>query len=228
MICGIMQPYLFPYIGYYQLVNLSDVFIIYDDVTFIKQSYINRNSILINEESYRFTLPVVGASSFKLINQLEYSDSRKLLKTIQQTYVRAPYFSDVFEIIKEVLMSEDRSVSIINFMSIIKVFEYLGIEKKILLSSQINYNREDSREDRLISIAKKFGCSKYVNSPGGKKLYNKDYFLERGIKLSFINSKIISYKQLSENFTPYLSIIDILMFCDKSKIKDMLSLYELE
>jgi len=88
---AVMQPYLFPYIGYYQLVNLTDVFIVYDDVTFIKRGYINRNSILIDREPRRFNIPVIGASQNVLIQNLHYAPVGKLLKTIEQSYSKAPY-----------------------------------------------------------------------------------------------------------------------------------------
>src|SRR5690554_1040537 len=89
---AVMQPYLFPYLGYFQLIHAVDLFVIYDDVAFIKQGYINRNSILSRGQPLRFTLPVPGASSNRKICELHYAeDAGKLLKTVAQSYARAPH-----------------------------------------------------------------------------------------------------------------------------------------
>jgi len=223
----VMQPYLFPYIGYYQLVNASDVFIVYDDVTFIKQSFINRNSILINAESKRFSLPVMGASQNALIQNLDYAPAGKLLKTIQQSYSKASYYQDVIDLITNVFNSENCNVAKLNELSIRMVFDYLGLEKRIFFASELDYDRTADRADRLISLTKMHGCQHYINSPGGKELYQKGYFDKQGIKLSFIESKITPYQQLSKEFIPYLSMIDILMNCSKEEIIKMLENYEL-
>ena len=84
---AIMQPYLFPYIGYWQLIHAVDTFVIYDDVTFIKQGYINRNNMMVNNQKYLFTLNVIGASSYKLINEIKTGENKiKIKKTIYQNY----------------------------------------------------------------------------------------------------------------------------------------------
>lgn len=225
--CAVMQPYLFPYIGYYQLVYSADSFIIYDDVTFIKQSYINRNSILINGEARRFNLPVLGASSNKFIKDLSYGSADKILKTIKQSYSKAPYYKNVIEIIESVFTNEERHIAKINHLSISKVFEYLGIEKNINFSSALDYDRTAERADRLIELTKIHGCGRYVNAPGGQSLYEKKHFLNRGVQLNFIETKINKYRQLSDVFIPYLSMIDIIMFCDRYEIVEMLKNYEL-
>lgn len=223
-----MQPYLFPYIGYYQLVYSADVFIFYDDVSFIKQSYINRNNILANGKASRFTLPVLGASSNVLIENLEYLNSKKILRTIAQAYAKAPYFDDIFSMIESVLSQENRSITNINSLSIQVVFEYLGINKKTLIASQIDYDRTKGRADRLIELSKTHGCDHYINSPGGKALYEKYYFEDQGIKLDFIETEIQPYIQNTDEFVPYLSMIDILMNCSKEEVIEMLKSYRLD
>lgn len=225
--CAVMQPYLFPYIGYYQLVSVADVFIIYDDVTFIKQSYINRNSILVGEQAKRFSLPVLGASSNALIQNLNYASAGKLLKTIQQSYSKSPYYQDVMNFVSVVLQSENRNIARLNELSIRKVFEYLGLDKNIVFASDLEYDRSADRAQRLVSLTKMYGCDHYVNSPGGRMLYDKEYFMDNDIKLSFIEAKITPYSQNNKCFVPGLSIIDILFNCSKSEIIEMLSNYEL-
>lgn len=227
MICAVMQPYLFPYIGYYQLVYASDVFIFYDDVNFIKKSYINRNNILLSGKPFRFSKPVIGASQNILIQDLSYSVESKIINTIAQTYAKAPYYNDILPMIELIFNQGNRTVTHINKLSIELVFNYLGIDKKMLVASQIEYDRTKDRADRLIELSKMNGCGHYINSPGGKELYQKEYFEKRGVKLSFIETKIQPYKQGTNEFVPYLSMIDILMNCSKEQIVEMLNNYSL-
>ncbi|MBG0757072.1 WbqC family protein [Vibrio cidicii] len=228
MKCAVMQPYLFPYLGYYQLVYAVDKFVFYDDVNFIKRGYINRNNILVNGAAQRFTIPVPGATQNKKINTFEFSmDVMKTLKTIQQAYNKAPYFQPVYEIIKEVLTSNNRSVTYICKLSIEKVFDYLNLDKDYFVSSQLDYNRDLTAADKLISISKRLECTEYINSPGGIDLYQKEYFKEQEIELSFINMIAGEYFQSNHDFVPYLSMIDVLMWNSKEQVKQLLEQYEL-
>lgn len=220
---AVMQPYLFPYLGYYQLVNCADVFVLYDDVAFIKKGYINRNSILMNGESSRVTIPVPGASQNKLIKELAYTaDVTKVLKTFNHSYASAPFFDDVFPIVERVLTHPDRDITTICQLGIAEVFQYLGISKKIIRSSELDYDRDLSAADRLIAICEQFEASDYVNSIGGRKLYSKDYFAERGKQLSFLKMGDVAYGQGKNQFVPYLSMIDVLMWCDKQHARELL------
>ena len=162
-----------------------------------------------------------------LIQNLDYAPAEKLLKTIQQSYSKSPYYQDVIELISNVFSNENRNVARLNELSIRRVFDYLGLKKQIVFASELNYDREANRADRLIALTKMHGGDHYINSPGGKELYEKEYFSQQGIKLSFIESKITPYSQPTKEFTPYLSMIDILMNCSKEEIIKMLSNYEL-
>lgn len=222
---AIMQPYLFPYIGYFQLIMSSDIFVIYDDVNYIKKGFINRNSILLDGLPYRFTLSVPSASQNKLINELQYSrEVGKLLKTIESAYIKAPFFKQVFPIIEDVLNYQSRSIAQLCKFSYEKIFDYLGVEKKIILSSNINYDRTQSASNKLVNITKLLNGQVYINSPGGRALYSKAMFEPNGVEIKFIEPIINSYSQLNtNNFIPYLSIIDILMNNDEKIIIDHIS-----
>lgn len=224
---AVMQPYLFPYIGYYQLAYEVDKFVFYDDVNFIKGGYINRNNILINGKKSLFTIPVLGGSPNKLISELNFDKNvTKQLKTIEQAYSKAPHFSAVFPMIQSVFLSEDRSISEMAGLSIKLVFDYLDIKREFLLSSQIENDKSCDAKDRLIDMSKLLECEHYINSPGGKELYQKAYFSEHGIELGFIESNLPVYKQGVYKFIPYLSMIDVLMWCSKDEIKLLLADYK--
>jgi len=229
MITAVMQPYLFPYIGYYQLILASDYFVFYDDVNYIKRGYINRNNILLDGEAHRFTIPVPGASQNKLISNLEFSDEiSKILDTISHAYKKAPNYNDVISIVKRVLGQKDRDITSVCISGVKAVFDYLSLDgPNLLRSTNINYDRNKSAADKLISITKELKCSDYVNSPGGKELYEKGYFLSENVALHFIEPKIKEYTQGGSNFVPYLSIIDVLMWCDKETVIKLLNSYNL-
>lgn len=225
---AVMQPYLFPYLGYYQLVSCADVFVLYDDVSFIKQGFINRNSILMNGRSARVTIPVPRMSSNKHIKELSFaSDVSKILKTVEQAYARAPFFDDVFPLVERVLTCPDRDITTICRLGIVEIFNYLGIDKKIVRSSELEYERKLSAADRLIDICEQFGAPDYVNSIGGQKLYSKEYFAERGKRLSFLQMHDVIYTQGKNEFVPYLSMIDVLMWCEKQHVRNLLQQYML-
>lgn len=225
---AVMQPYIFPYLGYYQLVSLADVFVLYDDVNFIKGGYINRNNILVDGAAQRFTLPVPGASSNKKIYELSFSpDTKKILKTISQAYSKAPFYSDVYPLIEMVLQSEDRSIAAVCQVGIKSVFDYLGVDKEVIKTTGLIYDRAANPIDRLIEITKSFDDSVYVNSIGGQTLYDKGYFADRGVALKFLKMKSVQYTQAEGEFISNLSMIDVLMWCDKNCIKNLLSEYEL-
>ncbi|HFQ2072142.1 TPA: WbqC family protein [Providencia stuartii] len=229
MILAVMQPYLFPYIGYYQLAYHSDLFIFYDDVNYIKGGYINRNNILTKNGKQLFTVPINHASSFKKINELEFSNNvKKVLATIQQAYSKAPNFDTVYPIIENILLSKNRNVAKMTSDSIIEVFKYLEVPFKYQFSSQLDYNRELDSKNKLYSFCKLYNANKYTNSPGGKVLYSKEEFKNEGIELNFIETNNISYKQFNtDSFEKNLSIIDLLMNLPKQQVLYLLDEYNL-
>lgn len=225
---AVMQPYLFPYIGYFQLIYAADLFLIYDDVAYMKQGYINRNSILSPNGATRFTIPVPGASSNKLISELAFSgDVAKILRTIDQSYSKAPYFEDVFPMIRGALELEDRSIASVCQKSYEDIFSYLGLNKQFKKTSELEYDRSTSARDRLIALCHQFGADCYINAPGGRKLYAKQDFAEKGIELKFVDSLPMEYSQGGDAFVPNLSIIDMLMNCSPSLVIENMEHYQL-
>ncbi|EGU0166572.1 WbqC family protein [Vibrio parahaemolyticus] len=220
---SVMQPYIFPYLGYYQLIKNSDVFVIYDDANYIKQGYINRNNILAKDNPQRFTIPVPKSSSNKKIKDLSYSNEvDKFLQTIKQSYRNAPYFSDVFPIIEKIIGFGNRSISAVCLNEYVTVFDYLRCPVNIIKSSELEYDRSLSASDKLIDMANNLDCEEYVNSYGGISLYDKEYFSANNIKLSFLKMNEISYSQNNKGFVPNLSIIDVLMWNSPEEIINFL------
>lgn len=226
---AIMQPYFFPYIGYFQLVNAVDTFIFYDDVNFIKNGWINRNNIIINNTAKYITIQLRGASPNKLINEVEFTDNRKKLKkSIQMAYKKAPFYNDAWPIIEEILSIKTQNISEQSINSVERVSEYIGINTKFEISSQ-KYNKTKGMDkaNRLIEICKMNGATTYINPIGGKELYKKETFKAVNIELYFLKTIFNEYKQFKNDFFPALSIIDIMMFNSVEEIHKMLDNYEL-
>lgn len=225
---AIMQPYFFPYIGYYQLIHAVDVFVIYDDVNFINRGWINRNYILSKSQKVRLTLQLESASQNSLINKIKIGGNReKLLKTIQLGYGKAPYFGSSFPIIRKSLLGKEENLARYLTDSLKIVSEYLGIKVQWHLSSEIKKDNSLRGQEKILAICKQLGATEYINMPGGKELYDKASFVEQNIQLSFIEPSIISYKQNSNDFIPYLSIIDVMMFNSQQQCQQMVMEYEI-
>lgn len=224
---GIMQPYFFPYIGYWQLMNAVDKYVVYDDVNFIKGGWINRNRILVNGKPQYFNVQMKGASPFKLINEIEINNSEisinKNLKTIYMAYHKAPYFSKVNLLIEKILKNQTPNLTEYIFNSIKCIAEYLNIKTEIIISSKISKNNELKNQDKVIEICKKLNATEYYNAIGGMELYSFDDFRKNDITLSFLKTNDISYKQFNNEFIPNLSIIDVMMFNSQEEIKAMLN-----
>lgn len=219
MTLAIMQPYLFPYIGYWQLINAVDKFVIYDDVNYIKKGYINRNSILVGGESQRFTLDLIGASQNKLINEIFIGDNAsKILKTIELAYKKAPYFVSVYPVIEDIINQKERNLAKFIGYSLIRISKYLAITTEFIYSSDIEKDNSLKSQEKILNICARLKATKYLNAIGGQELYDKEKFQEQNINLKFLKTELIEYKQFKNEFIPYLSIIDIIMFNSKEKI----------
>ena len=228
---AIMQPYFFPYIGYFQLINAVDKFVIYDDVNFIVRGWINRNNILLNGKKHKFTLPLKNASQNRIIKdiKIDYSQNwqNKLIKTLIRAYKKAHFYNIIIPIINKILDQKVESLSELACLSIQEVCLYLGIQTNIIPTSSIYSNCELSGQDRIIDICRRENAEIYINAIGGVSLYSRDKFQQEGIRLSFIQMKPIAYQQNNEVFIPNLSIIDVMMFNSVDDIRLMLDNFEL-
>ena len=225
---AIMQPKFLPYIGYWQLVNAVDTFIIFDDVNFVKKAYINHNAILAEGKSQQFSLELIGASQNKLINEINVgSNSKKLLKTIELNYKKTPYFETVFPILEDVCNQLEKNLAKFIGYSLKKISNYLEIDTQFVYSSDIDKNNNLKAQDKVIDICQKFNAKYYINAGGGKKLYDKKQFLAKNINLNFLDTNLIKYKQSKNKFITHLSIIDVMMYNNKIEINNILKNYRL-
>ena len=183
---AVMQPYLFPYLGYYQLINAVDVFIFADDVNYIKRGFINRNRILLQDEVQYFTVPCVKVSQNKLIKEIQISTETRgypnhILQTIKQAYSKAPFFTNVFPIIESIFHSDIVNISTLAASSVESISKYLEIEVDFKFSSvSFSHTKGQDKSMRLINITKDLGSDSYINPKGGDVLYDKEFFKNQG------------------------------------------------
>lgn len=231
MVMGGNQPYFMPYIGYWQLINAVDIFIISDDYNYIEGGWIGRNRILENGQPRYFNIEISHVTSTKKINELYLSkekfDRKKKLKQLWNVYKKAPYFEEGYALMEEVFDFEDLNLTEFLENSIRVVCSFLGITTKFIRSSSILNNCNLKKENRIFDQCRYVGADIYINAIGGQKLYTFEQFRQQGITLGFIQTKNIQYKQLWYDFVPNLSIIDILMFNKKSEIEEMLQKYSI-
>lgn len=229
---AIMQPYFMPYIGYFQLINSVDQFIIYDNIQYTKKGWINRNRILVNGKDQLITLPIKKDSDYLNVVERELSESwgkdkSKMLNIIKASYSKTSYFQEAFELILKCLNNPEKNLFRFIYDSIILINEYLDIKTSIIISSSINANHTLKSQDKVLSLCKAQNADVYINSIGGVELYDKTTFKQNGIELNFIKSNPIKYKQFNNEFISWLSIIDVLMFNSKEEIQKYLNEYTL-
>ena len=228
---GIMQPYFFPYIGHFQLINGVDKFVLLDDVNFKKGGWINRNKMLLHDEQFLFTIPLKNASSFRPLNELDVDREHyciwreKFLRTLEHAYKKAPFFNEVYSLVYDVLHSDFMTIAQLSSNSLYKMCGYLGIATPFVTTSTIYHNRELSTQDRIIDIAMQEHAATYINLSGGAKLYSKEAFRRHGITLKFMISDPIVYDQWGNGFVPSLSIIDVAMFNSVEATRGFLTSY---
>lgn len=234
---AVMQPYIFPYIGYFQLIKHVDTFILYDNVQYSKGGWINRNRVLMNGEDLLWSFSIQNDSLDTAINEIYFTrqfprECKKFLRTLQMAYGRAPFYKETKEAVENIfhvmrIKDTDENIADKIGRSIQYLSEYLDLNTNFVCASSIIEINGDTPEERIIHLCKKKEADKYINLPGGKSLYNFERFHQHGIELSFLEPVIRKYKQDSEKFIPRLSIIDIMMFNERSEIKDFLNDYNL-
>lgn len=224
---AIMQPYLFPYVGYFQLVAAVDKFVFYDDVNFIKNGWINRNRLLLSGEVRYITVPLRAASPFLKINEIATSGNgpwqNKMAESLRHSYRKAPYFEKINAIFSEVIFAEDQQIASVAKSSVLAIARYLQLDTNFVQSSAVYANHHLRGTERVIDICRAEQASHYYNLPGGRDLYDGDTFASHGIDLRFIVTELVAYQQATAAFQPGLSMLDVLMYNDVAMARAMLS-----
>lgn len=229
---AIMQPYFFPYLGYFQLLNAVDEFIVYDNIEFTRKGWIHRNRILVNGKDEYISLPLKASSDYELVCNRYLADTwqvekRRMLNRITESYRKSPYYKEVIELVVDSLNYPD--FNLFNFLlnSIRLVCGYLQIHTNIVISSSVPIDHHLKAEQKVLALCKARNADTYINPIGGIGLYNKERFKQHNIQLFFLKMDDIQYKQFNNQFVPSLSVIDVMMFNSCETIKEWLSHYSI-
>lgn len=232
---GIMQPYFFPYVGYFSLIEYSDKFVFFDTPQYIKRGWVNRNRVLNSGGGTHYiTVPIAKCSRDTKINHVSISENQDWKKNffgqISGYKKKAPYYNDTVDFLHTILDNrKSNSLSELNIESTIAVCKKLGINSEYFTFSKMNLKIEEVRasDEWALNITKAMGGNIYVNPPGGQSFFEKGKYDESGIELKFLRSNLKPYIQRIGKFEQGLSIIDVMMFCNNKETKDIIKDYEL-
>lgn len=201
----------FPWVGIFEQIKLSDVFVHYDDVQFPQgRSFISRVQVKTNNGVNWLTAPVNRNESGRLINQtVLVSDSdwrRSHLQTLKHSYIRAPFFDEMYELAKEIYSSPTNNLSSFNCNCIEKISSYLDIKTIFCKSSDIGF--ETSSSEKLLDLCRHFGATDYITGLGAINYLDYSIFENCSIKVNYMSYEKRSYPQLDGEFTPFVSVLD--------------------
>lgn len=227
-----MQPYVFPYLGYFQLIAGVDEFVMLDNLQYVKQSWINRNRILLNGKDWLITFPLRQGGHLERINEKVFSERfpeemEKLLRVLYNAYAKAPCYKTVYPLLEEIIRHPDANLARYAENGIRKICAYLDIRTPIVIASDLDVDPTMEKQDRVIATTRTLSGDTYINPIGGIELYDFAYFHKNGIELKFHKIHDIHYRQFGDAFIPFLSIIDVLMFNDVADVRRLLDRYSL-
>ncbi|TNC80755.1 MAG: hypothetical protein C9356_12710 [Oleiphilus sp.] len=227
---AIMQPYFYPYIGYFQLINAVDTFVLYDDIEYVKQSWMNRNRILVNGQPAFITLPLKKDSDYLHVNKRYLAgtwlkERKKLMQRVKGAYNKAPFFAEVYGLVCNGLNCD--ALNLFGFLhyNLQLVLDFLEIETKVVISSSLGDFYDKKSSEKVLAICHSLQANQYINPIGGVELYKKNEFAQRDIELKFLETQSFDYEQFGNEFQVFLSIIDVLMFNGKNKTRDLIEQY---
>lgn len=235
--CAIMQPYFLPYIGYFQLINAVDVFVLYGRVNHIKKSWVTRNRMAGPDGEYYIRPAIVGSSPSKAIAEIAIDPGdywrAQLFTRIKQDYANAPYAKETCDLLERIIYHQAPTLDAYNTYGIQQIVAHLGIETEILSTEAVPSTIEphvrtivdpsDRRQSRVTEICDAIGAGTYVNPASGQHLYDAGHFSERNKKLFFIEPDLDAVAQQIETPRADLSIAHCLMVSGKEKMRNVMA-----
>lgn len=231
---GIMQPYFFPYIGYFSLIKYSDQFIFFDTPQYMHHAWVNRNRVLKSDTTPTYiSVPLEKAPQTSAIKDMIIRDEAWQEKIYAQLVCykkKAPYYKDTMEFLHSIMDKDfGRSLSTLNIDTTKAVCQYLGVDRDFYTFSEMDLKIDEVKapDEWALNISKAIGADIYVNPPGGMSFFDRSKYEAANIELQFLKSNLKPYVQRIGRFEPGLSIIDIMMFNDKQAILDMMDDFEI-
>ncbi len=225
MIVSIHQPMYLPWIGYFNKIANSDIFVILDDVEYSKNDWFNRNKIKTPTGEQWLTVPVIyKKNSVSLIKNVSIDNNqswnKKHLNSIKQNYSKASFYSEFIKFFEEIYLSNWNLLIDVNMKFLTFILKILELKTKIVFASQLEI--QDKSTERLISICKNLGADTYLSGTGAKEYLATELFGKNNLKLIFQDFKYPEYKQLHGNFIGHLSVIDLLFNCGAEESRKLI------
>jgi hypothetical protein len=228
-----MQPYFFPYLGYFALIKQSDLFIIADTVQYIERGWIERNRILKPKDGWQYIkVPLARHSHKAMIKDVRIRTDvpwrEKVFRQLEHYKKKAPYYSEVVSFLREAMLNNKDSITILNTHLLSETCKYIGISFNTEIFSELNVNIDhpEDADEWALNTCKSLKYSTYINPPGGESFYERSKYVKSGIKLKFLRLNLRPYHQGGEYFQEALSIIDVMMFNSPPEIRAMLDDYQ--
>jgi hypothetical protein len=230
---AVMQPYLFPYLGYFQLIAAADVFVLGDDLQYVRSGWVNRNRILHNDEARLITFPLKKDRFELQINQRQLCDhfsdeAERLIRLLTESYEQAPYFAQVMPLVERLIRFPQQNIALYAEHAIREMCAYLHIVTPIMRSSDLILGNPLDKQERIIRIAHTFEATTFITPEGGSVVYDRDHFARNRLLVRFFRMTPVEYRQFRQPFVANLSIIDVLMFNCVEQVQRMLAEYQLD
>jgi len=230
---AVMQPYLFPYLGYFQLIAAADVFVLGDDLQYVRSGWVNRNRILHHDDARLISFPLKKDRFQLQINQRKLCDrfsdeAERLIRLITESYEQAPYFAQVMPLVERLIRFPQQNIALYAEHAIREMCAYLHIVTPIMRSSDLILGSPVDKQERIIRIAHTFEATTFITPEGGSVLYDRDHFARNRLLVRFFRMGSVQYRQFRQPFVANLSIIDVLMFNCIEQVQHMLTEYQLD
>ncbi len=230
-----MQPYFFPYLGYFGLIANTDRWIVFDPVQYIRKGWVNRNRVLKPGGGWKYvSIPVAKHSRDTLIKDMTVTEGEDHLDTLVRNLdhyrnIRAPHYNSVLEVLSECYTPVPNALAVFNAHILDVVCSYIGIPFHFEVYSQMALEHEPAEGpgDWSLNICNALGVRSYLNPPGGQEFFVPEKFTNAGVELVYHHQELPVYDQHSSLFEPGLSIIDVLMFNEPNVVRGMLDQFKL-
>ena len=233
---AIMQPYFFPYLGYFQLIKQTENLILFDDVQNIRHGWINRNRVLKPEKEWQYIIvPLQGHEQTTPIKEIRVQNDDdwkiKIIRQIEHYKKKSPYYAQTKILLEECFNFQETSITLLNAFYIRKVCKYIGLPLNLKISSTENYDYKNVNDagEWALRICEQIGATAYLNPIGGMELFEPLKFAKSNIQLNFLTIKDIAYSQRRNGIIETgLSIIDVMMFNSPEQIQNLLDQCEIQ
>ncbi|WP_107942070.1 WbqC family protein [Metasolibacillus fluoroglycofenilyticus] len=232
---AIMQPYFFPYLGYFSLIKNTDQFILFDTVQYMRHGWIERNRILKPQEGWQYVqAPLMKHSKSTSIKDIQIKNEdnwkERIIRQLEHYKKKAPYYNEVISVVRLALELDTDSIVKLNENILKVVCAYIGIDLSVKVFSEmdITIKKVHAPDEWALNICESLGgIQEYWNPQGGIEFFNRKKYSDAGLTINFLKINLESYSQKRRAFEAGLSIIDVMMFNSPEEIRKMLDNYEL-